>query len=177
MDSTDRTGQDEGEQALALAAELRDRVSRERGSIRALKEHLTVRAEVEDASRTASDLPSEPVGEGVQQAPGGTPLRVTTRGTPPGDCLLEVAGEVDADVVPWLRQVLVDVVDAGAARVSLDLSQVSFMDSAGLGAVLHARRWALAAERGFEVVAVSPALLRLLRVTGLHAVLLPTSTP
>ncbi|WP_433796420.1 STAS domain-containing protein [Actinoplanes sp. CA-252034] len=47
--------------------------------------------------------------------------------------VVEVGGQLDMDTVPQLDGFLRDVADDGAARVVLDLTDVSFLDSSGLG--------------------------------------------
>lgn len=171
---------DEEQAALALAAELRVRVGRERETVKALRDHLQARAEVQAGSEVTGPEPTGPASAGGVPdadvvdlaAPSGTPLVLTVRRGDDGAYAVVITGEVDVDVAPWLRQHLVDLVDAGATELALDLAGVPFMDSAGLGALLHVRRWALASGASLRVTAVSPGLLRLLRVTGLQDVLL-----
>lgn len=168
--------------ALALAAELSERVGRERQALREMHGQLLTQQAIQAASHDTSlreDVappvsPAAAVGQQVTvTAPTPTPLAVTVARPSHGSCRIAVVGDVDADVAPWLRQTLVDVVDdAGPGELSLDLSGVSFMDSAGLGALLHVRRWALASGSHLRVVDVSPELRRLLRITGVHTVLL-----
>jgi anti-sigma B factor antagonist len=47
--------------------------------------------------------------------------------------VVSVSGELDRDTRPQLQDFLEDVVDQGARRVVLDLAEVPFMDSSGLG--------------------------------------------
>ena len=49
-----------------------------------------------------------------------------------------VAGELDRDTRDQLQDFLQDVVDGGARQVVLDFAQVTFMDSSGLGLLVHA---------------------------------------
>ena len=57
----------------------------------------------------------------------------------PESVLVTVAGELDIATVPQLRERLDAAVDAGATRVVLDLTDVSFMDSVAMAAIIHAR--------------------------------------
>jgi anti-sigma B factor antagonist len=79
--------------------------------------------------------------------------------------VLEVSGELDMSAVDAFRQAVAEAA-VGAAFCSLDLTAVTFMDSAGLGALVAAHRDAVDAG---AVVAVrpSPPVLRLLGVAGL----------
>ena len=53
-------------------------------------------------------------------------------------------GEVDLSAKPRVLDVLASIADAGAKSVVFDLAAVSFLDSSGLGAMLHARHLGLA---------------------------------
>ncbi|WP_329111927.1 STAS domain-containing protein [Streptomyces sp. NBC_01353] len=83
--------------------------------------------------------------------------------------LVTVRGEIDLDTVTDLRTTLLHAVNAhGEARtgVVLDLSEVTFCDSIGLNALLRARQSALDASRTLTITAASPAVTRLLEITG-----------
>jgi len=56
-----------------------------------------------------------------------------------GSVLLTVAGELDIATVPRVRERLSALTDAGARRIVVDLRDVSFMDSTGLAAFIHAK--------------------------------------
>ena len=61
---------------------------------------------------------------------------------PMGACgaLVAVRGELDMLTVPDLRTVLDDVIDSGLRRLVLDLTEVSFIDSVSLAAIVNTRR-------------------------------------
>lgn len=79
-----------------------------------------------------------------------------------------VGGEVDLATSPILAEALADAFDR-TDQVELDLSLVRFMDSQGLGVLVHARPDD-ASPRRLVVVDGSPAVRRLLAVTGLNEV-------
>jgi anti-sigma B factor antagonist len=56
-----------------------------------------------------------------------------------GDVLVTVVGELDIATVARVRERLAAVIEAGAGRVVVDLRGVSFMDSTGLAAFVHAK--------------------------------------
>jgi anti-anti-sigma factor len=85
---------------------------------------------------------------------------------------LAFRGEVDYAVTARFREALVELAEAGSTHLDLDLSGVTFLDSRGLSVLLHARRRVLRLGGSLRVVAVSPQVLRVLRVTGLHHLLL-----
>ncbi|MGI8755029.1 MAG: STAS domain-containing protein [Acidimicrobiales bacterium] len=83
-------------------------------------------------------------------------------------------GELDAYTVASFRDALGEL--AGRPRVVIDLSEVPFMDSAGLGALIGGIR--RARENGGDVaVACSrPTLTRLLHTTGFDRIVPVTET-
>jgi anti-anti-sigma factor len=68
-------------------------------------------------------------------------LQVTTSG---GSTVVEVAGEIDVASAPELRHCLYQRIDGGARRLVVDLRQVDFIDSMGLGVLMGAKRRLLA---------------------------------
>jgi anti-sigma B factor antagonist len=97
----------------------------------------------------------------------GFAIELTTAG--PGT-VLEVAGEIDAAVSGELRDRLAAAVEAGAP-VIVDFSGVTFCDSTGLTALIHAHRAAEAAGTRFVLVTEQRAVLRPITLLGLADVL------
>jgi anti-sigma B factor antagonist len=73
-------------------------------------------------------------------------------------------GELDAFTVPQFREALVGL--AAPRRLVIDLSEVPFMDSAGLGALIGGIRRVREADGEVAVVCNRPTLTRLLHTTG-----------
>jgi anti-anti-sigma factor len=82
-----------------------------------------------------------------------------------GHVVCRPVGELDLSAAPTLRQALADV--PSGSRVLIDLSDVSFVDSAGLGALIAGIR--RTRDRGGEaaVACSRPGLRRLLRTIDL----------
>ncbi|MER6434366.1 STAS domain-containing protein [Streptomyces sp900105245] len=80
-----------------------------------------------------------------------------------------VFGELDVFTGPELRTVVSECLDQRPAHLVLDVSGVSFCDSSGLAALLEAHSSALQAGATFTLDGVRPALLHVLRITGLDA--------
>ena len=77
-------------------------------------------------------------------------------------------GELDAWTVTDFRAALAEVV--GAPNVVIDLCDVGFMDSAGLGALIGGIRRLREADAAVAVACARPALRRLLQTTGFDRV-------
>ncbi|SMO89096.1 STAS domain-containing protein [Melghirimyces algeriensis] len=83
---------------------------------------------------------------------------------------LVVSGEVDAFTAPQLREKLMPLCQENC-KVYLNLSQVDYMDSTGLGVLIGAFK-KLRSQRGRLILTgVSPRLKRLLNITGLSEIL------
>lgn len=113
---------------------------------------------------------------GVQQPPGSEPpsagLDIHHR-VADGTLTVEVAGEVDLDTAPEMGRAIIDSIDqAGGGPCVLDLTAVTFLDSAGLTALLEATLHAEdQRERLGIVVDANRPVIRPIQVTGLDEVL------
>jgi len=91
----------------------------------------------------------------------GPQFSVCVRGDPAGRwTVLEVEGEMDLQAFPLVP----DLVDKAAPRMVFDLSRVSSMNAAGLGALVEAQRRAREAGGYVRLVAPSPSARRVLRI-------------
>ncbi len=59
-------------------------------------------------------------------------------GAAAGESRLCVAGEIDVASSPTLRVRISEMIDEGAERIVLDLSEMTFIDSSGLGVLVGA---------------------------------------
>jgi anti-sigma B factor antagonist len=84
--------------------------------------------------------------------------------------VVTVSGEVDMATGPTLRDDLLGVLARGNHRVVLDLSNVTFMDSSGLGALLGGHRRARLLGGEVRLAAPSERVLEILRLTNLDRV-------
>ena len=80
--------------------------------------------------------------------------------------IVAVAGEVDIATVSLLRERLIELAASGCPLIA-DLDQVSFIDSAGLGALVAAATRAAAYGGSLQVVCTRPQVRQLFRLTGL----------
>jgi anti-sigma B factor antagonist len=86
-----------------------------------------------------------------------------------GWVVVAVTGELDAYRAPMLRCQLRDIIDGGRPWVVVELSDVRFIDAAGLGVLVAALKRARVAGGDLRLVA-GPRLARLVELTGLHRV-------
>jgi len=94
-------------------------------------------------------------------------FRLDTIG-PIGDCaILQVTGEVDVYTAPMLREQIRDLAAKGAVHLIADLSQVDFLDSTGLGALVGGLKQLREAGGSLALVISTPRILRIFQITGL----------
>jgi anti-sigma B factor antagonist len=87
-----------------------------------------------------------------------------------GWSVLGVAGEVDVATAPQLRSKLVELVSGGCTRLVVDLTEVDFIDSTGLGVLVGARKRMVEADGELGLVVTSDRIRRLFDLTGLATI-------
>jgi anti-anti-sigma factor len=93
-----------------------------------------------------------------------TALAVTVDSNGDGS-VVTVRGEIDLDTSAELGSVL-DTLDTDAGPITLDLGEVTYIDSTGLRVLLTARDAAVAAGGDLRVSATSSIVARLIEITG-----------
>jgi anti-sigma B factor antagonist len=84
--------------------------------------------------------------------------------------IVAVFGEIDLFTAPEFKQAIIAAIDAGAERVVVDLSEVTFIDSSSLGVLIGAHRRLKARSGDLVVVCDREAILKTFRITGLDGV-------
>lgn len=82
-------------------------------------------------------------------------------------CVVAAAGEIDVATGPKLRDSLDAAIDRGTDLVVVDLLDVSFIDSTGLGVLIRTSKRIEEAGGGLRLVASEPRILKLFEITGL----------
>ena len=83
-----------------------------------------------------------------------------------GSTIVTISGEVDVCTEAALQQALLRIIRERGARLMLELSGVSFMDCAGLRALLATRRRAELRGGFVHLIAASAAVCRIIELTG-----------
>lgn len=81
--------------------------------------------------------------------------------------VVTAAGEVDMTNAEALRDALLSALNAGAAGLIADMTQVTFLDSAGVTALVRAARRATATGATLRLAVAAPAVLRVLSLVGI----------
>jgi anti-sigma B factor antagonist len=85
--------------------------------------------------------------------------------------VVSLSGELDLSTVPRLQTCLQEHQRAGAAAVILDLSQVTFIDSSGIGALIRAFKDSENGRRLLTVIAADTQVERVLQLSGIDKAL------
>jgi anti-sigma B factor antagonist len=96
-------------------------------------------------------------------------VSVTSR-TVDGRTVVDVTGEIDVYTAPTLRERLTALVDAGHTDLVVNLTDVRFMDSTGLGLLVGVLKRVRGVDGRLQLVIDSERLLKVFRVTALTQV-------
>jgi anti-sigma B factor antagonist len=90
--------------------------------------------------------------------------------------VFELSGSLDIATSPTVRASLLDASARGDHRLIVDLTNVDFLDSTGLGALIGAQRRAKEFAGEVRLVVKEGQIVRLLRITGLLKIFAVYST-
>jgi stage II sporulation protein AA (anti-sigma F factor antagonist) len=82
-------------------------------------------------------------------------------------CVLSVRGEIDIASVGTLRSAMAQTFESGLRDVWVDLSEVTFMDSSGLNALVEADQAFAGGNRQLTVICPTGPVRRAIELTGL----------
>jgi anti-sigma B factor antagonist len=84
--------------------------------------------------------------------------------------IVSVGGEIDVYTAPKLREQLIDLVAAGQYHLVVDMENVDFLDSTGLGVLVGGLKRVRAHDGSLELVCSQERILKIFRITGLTKV-------
>ena len=87
-----------------------------------------------------------------------------------GALVVEIHGELDDATAPVLRDAIGKLLAQGRATLTLDLRNMTFIDSTGIGALVGALKRCRSAAGDVVLRGPSAATSRVLELTGLHSV-------
>ncbi|MFF0425090.1 STAS domain-containing protein [Streptomyces sp. NPDC004520] len=87
--------------------------------------------------------------------------------------VLTVAGELDMETAGRLQELLTEQFGQGRHRLVLDLSALDFMDSSGLNVLIRAVNKARESDGDLYLAAPTPAVRRILEITGVMTTIPP----
>jgi len=84
--------------------------------------------------------------------------------------VIDVAGTIDIYTAPRLRELLIDLVSTDNCQLIVNMDQVEFLDSTGLGVLVGALKRVRAHDGSLDLVCTRERILKLFRITGLTKV-------
>jgi len=85
--------------------------------------------------------------------------------------VITVSGEVDLASSPELDTAIIAAIESGASSVAIDLTDVSFMDSSGLGVIVRGLKRCREADKDLDLVITNERVLKVFGITGLDQVI------
>ena len=96
-------------------------------------------------------------------------LTLTTRDAG-GKTIVAVGGEIDVYTAPKLRDKITELVADGVYDIVIDMEEVEFLDSTGLGVLVGGLKKVRAHDGSLELICTQDRLLKIFRITGLAKV-------
>ena len=84
--------------------------------------------------------------------------------------VVAVGGEIDVYTAPKLRDRITELVADGVYHLVIDMEQVEFLDSTGLGVLVGGLKKVRAHDGSMELICSQDRLLKIFRITGLAKV-------
>ena len=85
--------------------------------------------------------------------------------------VITVSGEVDLATSPELDTAIIAAIESGTASLAIDLTDVSFMDSSGLGVIVRGLKRCREADKDLDLVITNERVLKVFGITGLDQVI------
>ena len=89
----------------------------------------------------------------------------------PEATIVAVGGELDVESAPQLDEHLTSAILVAPALLVVDLSDVDFLDSTGLGVLIKAYSRQRDLDSGFAIVASADRITKVFRITGMDTAL------
>ncbi len=83
---------------------------------------------------------------------------------------IRLRGELDHSNADVLRQHVLSALARLPRQVVIDMSELTFMDSAGIGEIIRANRLLTSRDRGLVIRGANEAVTRLLEMMGIHLI-------
>jgi len=87
-----------------------------------------------------------------------------------GWTVVHVEGDIDVYSAPALRTRLNEVTEGGVDRLVVDLAEVGFVDSTGLGSLIGVFKSLRSQQGEMRLAAARPNVVRVIEITGLNKV-------
>lgn len=85
--------------------------------------------------------------------------------------IVKLRGEIDIYTASKLKASLIPLTEKKGQKVCVDLKEVTYLDSSGLGIFIHALKSATKNESDLQIIRAKDRVLRLFEVTGLNEIM------
>jgi anti-sigma B factor antagonist len=85
--------------------------------------------------------------------------------------VITVSGEVDLATSPALDAAILAAIESDTSALAIDLTDVSFMDSSGLGVIVRGLKRCREADKDLDLVITNERVLKVFGITGLDQVI------
>ena len=85
-------------------------------------------------------------------------------------CAVKLAGELDVYSAPRLKDAMASAIDSGCVNVVIDLCDVTFIDSSGLGVIVGGLQKVRLLDGSMRIVCDNDSVLKIFKLTGLDKV-------
>lgn len=85
--------------------------------------------------------------------------------------VLNVSGEIDAYTAPKLKEALQSILEKENQKITVDLENVTYMDSTGLGVFIGVLKSAKEKGSTLELINIQERVYRLFQITGLEEIM------
>jgi anti-sigma B factor antagonist len=118
----------------------------------------------EDAAAAAEQVADRPEGP----PPAARPMTLQVSREPAGRVVLSLSGEIDVASSPEVQEAgSIALATDGCRGLAIDMAEVTFLDSTGLGALVALRNLTLNQRIPFEIMNPSRRVRKLFDITGL----------
>jgi anti-sigma B factor antagonist len=97
-------------------------------------------------------------------------FRIETRTLQDNSPVIGLEGEVDVYTAPQLKQTMIDLLEQGARRIIVDLTNVEYLDSTALGVLIGGLKRLREADGNLVLICPSARIKRVFEITGLDKI-------
>ncbi|MCD6359889.1 MAG: STAS domain-containing protein [Armatimonadetes bacterium] len=98
-------------------------------------------------------------------------MRIQVRDEDAEHAICSLSGELDAYTAPDLREALDKLLDEGYSTVVVDMNELQYLDSTGLGILVGTAKKCRQAGGDLAVVCTRPNLLKIFNISGTQEIL------
>ncbi len=84
--------------------------------------------------------------------------------------VIELSGEVDAYTSARFREIMLDIIDSDGANLVINMTDVEYIDSSGLGALVGGLKRVSERDGKIVIVCDKPQVKKVFEITGLEKV-------